>query len=94
MGDIVIVINDSTSSNNGSYIYNGSGWSTLALYNTIGMLSNLSDVTLSSLAVIQILKWNGTKWVNTAVDDRLAIYQMLHYQVYQIIKYYNIIHLY
>ena len=33
MGDIALVINDSTSSNNGSYIYNGSGWSTLALYN-------------------------------------------------------------
>ena len=28
MGDIALVINDSTSSNNGSYIYNGSGWST------------------------------------------------------------------
>ena len=35
MGDIVLVINDSTSSNNGSYIYKGSGWSTLALYNTM-----------------------------------------------------------
>ena len=35
MGDIVLVINDSSSSNNGSYIYNGSGWSTLALYNTM-----------------------------------------------------------
>ena len=73
MGDIVLVINDSTSSNKGSYIYNGSGWSTLALYNTIGMLSNLSDVTLSSLSVKQISKWNGTKWVNTAHDDCLAI---------------------
>ena len=73
MGDIVLVINDTTSSNNGSYIYNGSGWSTLALYNTIGMLSNLSDVTLSSLSVNQSLKWNGTKWVNSTDDDSLAI---------------------
>ena len=73
MGDIALVINDSTSSNNGSYIYNGSGWSTLALYNTIGMLSNLSDVTLSSLSVNQSLKWNGSKWVNSTDDDRLAI---------------------
>ena len=44
-------LSEYTSSNNGSYIYNGSGWSKLALYNTIGMLSNLSDVTLSSLSV-------------------------------------------
>ena len=73
MGDIALVINDSTSSNNGSYIYNGSGWSTLALYNTIGMLSNLSDVTLSSLSVNQSLKWNGSKWINSTDDDRLAI---------------------
>ena len=73
MGDIVLVINDSTPSNNGSYIYNGSGWSTLALYNTIGMLSNLSDVTLSSLSVNQSLKWNGSKWINSTDDARLAI---------------------
>ena len=37
------------------------------------MLSNLSDVTLSSLAVNQILKWNGSEWVTSADDDRLAI---------------------
>ena len=73
MGDIVLVINDSASSNNGSYIYNGSGWSTLALYNTIGVLPNLSDVTLSSLSVNQSLKWNGTKWINSTDDDSLAI---------------------
>ena len=66
MGDIALVINDSTSFNSGSYIQNGSGWSTLALYNTIGMLSNLSDVTLSSLAIKQILKWNGSKCVTSA----------------------------
>ena len=91
---ILCVINDSTSSNNGSYIYNGSGWSTLALYNTIGMLSNLSDVTLSSISVNQSLKWNGSKWINSTDDDRLAILSDVTYQVYQIIKYYNIIHLY
>ena len=37
------------------------------------MLSNLSDVTLSSLSVNQSLKWNGTKWINSTDDDRLAI---------------------
>ena len=31
-GDVCIVVNDSTSTNNGSYIYNGSSWSTLSLY--------------------------------------------------------------
>ena len=65
MGHIELVINDTTSSNNGSYVYNGSGWSTLTLYTAIGMLSNLSDVTLSTLSVNQILTWNGTKWTNS-----------------------------
>ena len=47
-GDIVLVINDTSSSNNGSYIYNGSGYSALALYNNVTMLSNLTDCSIST----------------------------------------------
>jgi hypothetical protein len=30
-------------------------------------MSSLTDVELSPLTTDQILKWNGTKWVNTAM---------------------------
>ena len=58
------MINDPTSTNNGSYVYNGSGWSTLSLYITPVHLSSLSDVVLGTLSNNQVLQYNGSQWVN------------------------------
>ena len=55
-GDITIVINDPTAINNGSYIYNGSVWSTLSLYISPINMSSLNDVTLSTILTNQVLQ--------------------------------------
>jgi hypothetical protein len=50
---------------------NGSGgisWSTPSA----GALSNLSDVVISSPQAQQVLKYNGTQWVNAASDTAVA----------------------
>ena len=66
-GDVVLVTNDTTPANNGSYIYNGSSWSTLSLYVNGTALSALTDVNLGVLATGNLLTYDSvcSKWKNT-----------------------------
>ena len=74
MGDVAIVTNDITPSNNNSYIYNGTSWSTLSTYIQPSNISSLSDVHLTSITNNNILKYDSTssKWINTSDSDTLS----------------------
>ena len=48
-------------------------WTSLSYWSpTTQTISNLSDTTISSIAGGHILKYNGSAWVNVAIDDALA----------------------
>ena len=72
-GDVCIVTADPISSNNQSYIYNGSSWSTLSTYIQPKNLSSLTDIALSNIANGNILKYNSSssKWINSVDVDNL-----------------------
>ena len=73
-GDVVLVTNDTTPANNGSFIYNGSSWSTLSLYVNSTTLSALTDVNSGVLSNGHSSVYSGTKWVNTdALPDKLYL---------------------
>lgn len=48
------------------YMYNGSGWDPL-ISSDVDALAGLSDVTLTSPSLNQILQYNGSAWVNATV---------------------------
>jgi len=61
-----------------TYIWDGSTWQEIIATNTVMSvngdvgtvvlgLSDLNDVAISSLAADQILQWNGTAWINSAL---------------------------
>lgn len=65
-----ITIGGSTGTNGQVLMSTGTGisWSTPSA----GALSNLSDVVISSPQAQQVLKYNGTQWVNAASDTAVA----------------------
>ena len=64
VGDVAIVTSDPISSNNGSYIYNGTTWNTLSVYIQPTNLSSLTDCKIDNLTVGDLLYCDGTKWIN------------------------------
>ena len=74
MGDVAIVTFDPVISNNSSYIYNGTSWSTLSTYIQPSNISSLSDVHLTTIANNNILKYDSSpgKWINTNDIDNLS----------------------
>ena len=75
VGDVAIVTADSTSSNNGSYIYNGSSWSALTVYIQPSNLSGLNDCTISSPSSNQVLQYSTSlsKWVNSTLTTTSSL---------------------
>jgi len=65
-----ITINGTTGTSGQVLVSTGSGisWSTP----NAGSLSTLSDVVISSPTAQQVLKYNGTQWVNAASDTAVA----------------------
>jgi len=50
-------------------------WNSLSyapLSGTVAQLDNIEDVTITSAASGQFLKWNGTAWVNDSLDSELT----------------------
>ena len=75
-GDLLVASADNTSSvlsvgTNGYYLKanssasSGLEWASIP---TINALDDVGDVTITSAASGQFLKWNGTAWVNDAID--------------------------
>jgi hypothetical protein len=74
-GDVVIVTGDPISSNDGSYIYNGTGWSTLSVYIQPTNLSSLTDVSEGTLADGNLLEYSASlgKWTNYIFTGNTSI---------------------
>ena len=53
-------------------VWTGSGWAPSAMPggggSGVSVLDDLLDVSFSALAATQVMKYNGTSWVNTSVD--------------------------
>lgn len=56
------------SSNARTYVYYDSSWVEIGGSGGVATLDDVSDVTITSASNGQFLKWNGTAWVNDAID--------------------------
>ena len=50
-----------------SWIWDGTTWKSLASSNS--NLAGFSNITITSPVAGQVLKWNGTTWVNSSLDN-------------------------
>jgi hypothetical protein len=59
-------VQGANSATNGQFLkYNGSTWITSNI-SEVNNLNDVSDVTITSVAIGDLLKWNGTAWINAA----------------------------
>lgn len=56
------------SSNARTYVYYDSSWVEIGGSGGVATLDDVGDVTITSASNGQFLKWNGTAWVNEAID--------------------------